>query len=132
MNLEIRQLAKLYGDTPVFQNVSLSLGPGEFVAIVGQSGSGKSTIGRLLFRFYDVTAGAVRIDGQDLRDVTQDSLHAQIGVVPQDTVLFNDTVYYNIAYGNPDAGREAIPRVAKPTKVETTSVVFFIEIPVNG
>ena len=79
--------------------------PGQTVAVVGPSGAGKSTIARLLFRFYDVTGGAVLIDGQDVRDVTQASLRAQIGIVPQDTVLFNDTIYYNIAYGRP--GRPA-------------------------
>jgi ATP-binding cassette subfamily B protein len=78
------------------------------VAIVGPSGAGKSTIGRLLFRFYDVNAGSIEIDGQDIRGVTQDSLRRAIGVVPQDTVLFNDTIYYNIAYGRPGATRVSI------------------------
>ncbi|MCB2137074.1 MAG: ATP-binding cassette domain-containing protein, partial [Rhodobacteraceae bacterium] len=77
----------------------------------------KSTIGRLLFRFYDVTGGSLKIDGQDIRDVTQDSLHAQIGVVPQDTVLFNDTVLYNIAYGRPEASRDELIAAAKAAKI---------------
>ncbi|MGB7271521.1 MAG: ABC transporter ATP-binding protein/permease, partial [Albidovulum sp.] len=102
---------------PILKGISLTVGAGETVAIVGPSGSGKSTIGRLLFRFYDVTGGALRIDGQDLRDITQQSLHQQIGVVPQDTVLFNDTVYYNIAYGNPDAPREQLIAAAKAAKI---------------
>lgn len=101
----------------ILKGVSLTAKPGETVAIVGSSGSGKSTIGRLLFRFYDVGSGAVRIDGQDLRDVTQNSLHAQIGVVPQDTVLFNDTVHYNIAYGRPTASEEEIMTAAKAAKI---------------
>ncbi len=101
----------------ILKGVSLTAKPGETVAIVGSSGSGKSTIGRLLFRFYDVGSGAVRIDGQDLRDVTQNSLHAQIGVVPQDTVLFNDTVHYNIAYGRPTASEEEIVTAAKAAKI---------------
>ncbi len=102
---------------PILKGVSLKVKAGETVAIVGPSGSGKSTIGRLLFRFYDVGDGALSIDGQDVRDVTQDSLHAQIGVVPQDTVLFNDTVLYNIAYGRPDASRAEIEQAAKDAKI---------------
>ena len=102
---------------PVLKGVSLHVPAGQTVAIVGPSGSGKSTIGRLLFRFYDVTGGALRIDGQDVRDITQESLHEAIGVVPQDTVLFNDTVYYNIAYGRPEASREEVIEAAKAAKI---------------
>ena len=101
----------------ILKGITLKVGAGETVALVGPSGSGKSTIGRLLFRFYDVTGGAVRIDGQDIRDVTQDSLHAQIGVVPQDTVLLNATVYYNTAYGRPDATRRAVEAAARAAKI---------------
>ncbi len=86
---------------PILKDISFTVPPGRTVAIVGASGAGKSTISRLLFRFYDVTEGAVRIDGQDVRDVTQASVRTAIGIVPQDTVLFNDTIYYNIAYGRP-------------------------------
>lgn len=104
-------------ERPILKGVTLAVGAGQTVAIVGPSGSGKSTIGRLLFRFYDVSDGALRIDGQDVRDVTQDSLHAQIGVVPQDTVLFNDTILYNIAYGRPDATRAEIEAAAEAAKI---------------
>ena len=92
----------------ILKNLSFSVAPGEKVAIVGPSGSGKSTIGRLLFRFYDVNAGAIRIDGQDVKDVQQLSLRQAIGVVPQDTVLFNDTIWNNVAYGCTDASDEDI------------------------
>ncbi len=102
---------------PILQGISLRVGPGETVAIVGPSGAGKSTIGRLLFRFYDVTGGALRIDGQDLRDITQDSLHAAIGVVPQDTVLFNDSIRYNIAYGRPEASAAEIEAAARAARI---------------
>ncbi len=102
---------------PILKGISLTVGAGQRVAIVGPSGSGKSTIGRLLFRFYDVTGGSLRIDGQDVRDITQDSLHRAIGMVPQDTVLFNDTILYNIAYGRPEATREEIEAAARAAKI---------------
>ncbi|SEW21272.1 ATP-binding cassette, subfamily B [Aliiroseovarius sediminilitoris] len=102
---------------PILKGVSIDVPAGKTVAIVGPSGSGKSTIGRLLFRFYDVSGGSLKIDGQDVRDVTQDSLHGVIGVVPQDTVLFNDSVYYNIAYGRPDASREEVEGAAKAARI---------------
>ncbi len=109
----------------ILKGVSLKVGAGQKVALVGSSGSGKSTIGRLLFRFYDVTGGAIRIDGQDLRDVTQDSLHDAIGVVPQDTVLFNDTVGYNIAYGRDNASREEIEAAARAAQIHD----FIVSLP---
>jgi ATP-binding cassette subfamily B protein len=114
-------------DRPILKGVSLTAEPGQTVAIVGSSGSGKSTIGRLLFRFYDVTGGALTIDGQDVRDVTQASLHAQVGVVPQDTVLFNDTVHYNIAYGRPDASEQEIRAAAKAAKIHD----FIMSLPLG-
>ncbi|MGH1329366.1 MAG: ABCB family ABC transporter ATP-binding protein/permease [Paracoccaceae bacterium] len=104
-------------ERPILKGVDLSVKRGETIAIVGPSGSGKSTIGRLLFRFYDVAGGAVRIDGQDLRDITQESLHSHVGVVPQDTVLFNDTIFYNIAYGRPEASRAEVEAAAKAAKI---------------
>jgi ATP-binding cassette, subfamily B, heavy metal transporter len=97
-------------DRPILHDVSFTIPAGKTVAAVGASGAGKSTLARLLFRFYDVNAGSIRIDGQDIRHVTQDSLRAAIGVVPQDTVLFNDSIFYNIAYGRPDATREEVDR----------------------
>ncbi len=116
--VELRDVVFGYDDArPILKGVSLMVPAGKTVALVGPSGSGKSTIGRLLFRFYDVNAGQVLIDGQDVRDVTQDSLHSAIGVVPQDTVLFNDTVYYNIAYGNPDATRAQVESAARAAKI---------------
>ncbi|SMX35363.1 ABCB family ABC transporter ATP-binding protein/permease [Ruegeria arenilitoris] len=104
-------------DREILRGVSLVVPGGQTVAIVGATGSGKSTIGRLLFRFYDVTEGALRIDGQDVRDVTQESLHAAIGVVPQDTVLFNDTIRYNIAYGREGASQTEIEAAAKAAQI---------------
>jgi ATP-binding cassette, subfamily B, heavy metal transporter len=110
---------------PILKGISFRVEPGQRVALVGPSGSGKSTIGRLLFRFYDVTGGAITIDGQDLRDVTQTSLHGLIGVVPQDTVLFNDTVGYNIAYGRDGASQSEIEAAAKAAKIHD----FIISLP---
>jgi ATP-binding cassette subfamily B protein len=101
----------------ILSNLSLTINKGETVAIVGPSGSGKSTIGRLIFRFYDVNNGSIRIDGQDIRDVTQISVHNSIGIVPQDTVLFNDTIGYNIAYGREDASNDDIIAAAKSAKI---------------
>jgi ATP-binding cassette, subfamily B, heavy metal transporter len=103
----------------ILRDVSLRVGAGQRVALVGPSGSGKSTIGRLLFRFYDVTSGAIRIDGQDIRDVSQTSLHLAIGVVPQDTVLFNDTIYYNIAYGKAGATRAEVEEAARAARIHS-------------
>ena len=102
---------------PILKGVTLDVPAGQTVAVVGPSGSGKSTIGRLLFRFYDVQGGAVCIDGQDIRGVTQASLHNMIGVVPQDTVLFNDTIRYNIAYGRDGAGQDDIEEAASAAQI---------------
>ncbi|MCB1862200.1 MAG: ABC transporter ATP-binding protein/permease [Gammaproteobacteria bacterium] len=99
-------------DREILRQVDFVVRPGEKVAIVGHSGAGKSTLARLLFRFYDVSGGRVTIDGQDIRDVTQQSLRRGIAIVPQDTVLFNNTIYYNIVYGRYDAGREEIEAAA--------------------
>ena len=98
---------------PILHDISFDLPAGHKIAIVGPSGSGKSTLARLLFRFYDVDSGRITVDGQDVRDITQKSLREAIGVVPQDTVLFNDSIYNNIAYGRPDASAEAVHRAAR-------------------
>lgn len=100
-------------ERPILHGVSFAIPAGHKVAVVGPSGAGKSTLGRLLLRFYDVTGGRVLINGQDIRGVTQDSLRAAIGIVPQDTVLFNDTLYYNIAYARPGASRDDVEQAAR-------------------
>jgi len=110
---------------PILKGLSLRVPAGQSVAIVGPSGSGKSTIGRLLFRFYDVNSGALRIDGQDVRDITLDSLHRAIGVVPQDTVLFNDTIRYNIAYGRDNATEADVIAAAKAAQIHD----FILSLP---
>ena len=112
-------------DRNILNGVSIVAKPGEMVAIVGSTGSGKSTIGRLLFRFYDVQKGSLTIDGQDVRDVTQNSLHRQIGVVPQDTVLFNDTIGYNIAYGRDGATQAEVEAAAKAAQIHD----FIVALP---
>lgn len=112
---------------PILQGVSFRLKAGERLALVGASGSGKSTIGRLLFRFYEVTGGRILIDGQDIRSLQQESLHRAIGVVPQDTVLFNDTIYYNIAYGLDNPTPEAVYAAAKAAKIHD----FILSLPLG-
>lgn len=102
---------------PILKGVSFEVPAGKTVAIVGPSGAGKSTISRLLFRFYDIQSGSVTIDGQDVRDVTQESLRKVIGMVPQDTVLFNDTIAYNIRYGRTDATEEEVEKAAEMAQI---------------
>lgn len=105
-------------ERPILHDLTFRVGAGEMVAIVGPSGAGKSTISRILYRFYDISDGSVKIDSQDLRDVTQKSVRAAIGVVPQDTVLFNDTIFYNILYGRPDATRAEVEEAARLAQID--------------
>jgi len=105
-------------DRVILKDISFEVPAGKMVAIVGPSGAGKSTIGRILFRFYDIDSGRVTIDGQDISTVTQKSLRAAIGVVPQDTVLFNDTILYNIRYGRPDASEEEVMEAARLAQID--------------
>jgi ABC-type transport system involved in Fe-S cluster assembly fused permease/ATPase subunit len=106
-------------DRQILHDVSFEIPAGHTIAVVGASGAGKSTLSRLLFRFYDVSQGSIQINGQDIRSVTQTSLRAAIGIVPQDTVLFNDTIYYNIAYGRPEASREEVIAAAQAAHIHT-------------
>ena len=102
---------------PILKNLDFSIAPGNTVAVVGHSGAGKSTLSRLLFRFYDVNGGAIRINGHDLRSLKQSSLRAAIGIVPQDTVLFNDSIFYNINYGRPEASRDEVFAAARAAQL---------------
>jgi ATP-binding cassette, subfamily B, heavy metal transporter len=102
----------------ILKGISFEVPAGKTVAIVGPSGAGKSTISRLLFRFYDLAGGSITIDGQDIRDVTQVSLRDQIGMVPQDTVLFNDTIRYNVGYGRDGATQEQIEEAARLAQID--------------
>ncbi|WP_339801444.1 ATP-binding cassette domain-containing protein, partial [uncultured Marinobacter sp.] len=103
---------------PILHEISFEIPAGHKIAVVGASGAGKSTLARLLFRFFDVEKGRITIDGQDIRTVTQDSLRAAMGVVPQDTVLFNDTLYSNLAYGRPEASREEVLEAIRMAHLE--------------
>lgn len=124
--VRFEQVAFSYeADRKILSDVSFDIPPGHIVAVVGSSGAGKSTLSRLLFRFYDVNAGRILIDGQDIRTVTQASVRAAIGIVPQDTVLFNDSIYYNIAYGRPDATHEEILQAAQAAHIHE----FIVTLP---
>ena len=125
-DVEFRDVSFSYKkDRIILKNVSFKVPAGKSVAIVVPSGSGKSTISRLLFRFYDLDAGEIRVSGQDIRNVTMESLRASIGIVPKDTVLFNDTVGYNIHYGSPDSPQREVRRVAKMARIHN----FIINLP---
>jgi len=114
-------------ERPILKNISFEISNGKKIAVVGSSGAGKSTLARLLYRFYDVAEGSIQINNQEIRDLTQQSLRAAIGIVPQDTVLFNESIYYNIAYANPNAPKESVEQAAKLAHLHE----FIISLP-NG
>ena len=107
-----------FGNRVILKGVNFIVNPGEKVAIVGPTGAGKSTISKLLFRFYDPSSGNIKIDNQCLKEVTQSSLRSNIGVVPQDTVMFNDTIRYNISYAKPESSIDEINKVAKLSSID--------------
>ena len=117
-NIEFKNIKFSFGNRVILKNLSFVVNPGHKVAIVGPTGAGKSTISKLLFRFYDPSSGIISIDNQNIKDVTQSSLRSNIGVVPQDTVLFNDTIKYNIAYSKPEASIEEINNAAKLSSID--------------
>ncbi len=124
--VRFEQVAFAYSpDRPILRDVTFTIRPGQKVAVVGHSGAGKSTLARLLFRFYDVSAGRVLIDGQDIRKVTQESLRSAIGIVPQDTVLFNESIFYNIQYARPGATPEEIEQAARMAHIHE----FIVNLP---
>jgi len=114
-------------ERPILKNISFEIPNGKKIAVVGSSGAGKSTLARLLYRFYDVAEGSIQINNQEIRDLTQQSLRAAIGIVPQDTVLFNESIYYNIAYANPNAPKESVEQATKLAHLHE----FIISLP-NG
>ena len=125
-NIEFDHVSFTYDqDREILKDVSFTIPSGHKVAVVGASGAGKSTIARLLFRFYDVSEGVVRIDGQDVRDFTQQSLHENIAVVPQDTVLFNESIYFNIQYAKPNASKQEIEQAARLANIHD----FIVQLP---
>ena len=104
-------------DRPILRNISFDIQPGQTIAVVGPTGAGKSTLSRILFRFYDIEGGGVSVDGKDISAITQDSLRKSIGIVPQDTVLFNDTIGYNIAYAKPGATQDEVEAAARAAQI---------------